>query len=151
MSWMGVAYGISFMHSFKAIPYKLLLPEWRPGIYIQSGVLCPIYPAGFENQSKLHVRVRPVRKTGLSEVPGFIHLPHHCDRERWSSFPLVLMEPIIWIHHISMCILSCFDILMHKITSQGKGLSPLKCSKFPLILMEQRYMHSLMLRKVGKI
>lgn len=48
--------------------------------------------------------------------------------------------------------LLCFDILMHEMTSLGKGLPPLKCSQFPSMIMEQRHTHIPTLpRKVGKI
>lgn len=130
------------MHSFKAIPHGL--PAARVRTWYQYSIrgLCCIYPAAFENTHTNTSQGEVSQYAWASWAPGFIYLPHQCGSETWTSFPLALMEPIVWIHHISMCIRSCFDILMHKITSLGKGLPPLKCSQFPLTIMEQRHTHT---------
>lgn len=148
-----VAYGICLMCSFKAIPHRLPAARVRTWyLYSIRGPL-PYLSSWFWKQRKLHARVRSVIKLGPPQAPGFLSLSHQCGGETWASFPLVLMEPVVWIHHISMCILSCFDILMHEITSLGKGLPLLKCSQFPLMIMEKTHTHThpLLLRKVGKI
>ena len=67
-----------------------------------------------------------------------------------ASFPLVLMEPIMWIHHVATCVLLCFDILVHEITSLGKGLPPLKCSQFPLTIMGQKETYPPLLNSGGQ-
>lgn len=137
-----VAYGIHLMRSFKTIPHRLPAARVRTWYLYSIWGLCCIYPAGFENKGNYMQGWGQSSSLGFLRRQVFYLCPVSVAGRHGPHSHLVLMEPVLWIHHISMCILSCFDILMHEITSLGKGLPLLKCSQFPLMIMEKRHIHT---------
>lgn len=138
------------MHSFKATLTGFPLAGWRPVSIFNQGPLCRIYPAGFKNKGK-HTHTGEVGQQARASwgSRAFLFAPS-AQRGDGASFPLVLMEPIMWIHHVATCVLLCFDILVHEITSLGKGLPPLKCSQFPLTIMGQKETYPPLLNSGGQ-
>lgn len=123
---------VSCIH-LKPHPVDYPLAGCRSGICIQSGASAMFMQLDLktkENPCGGEVSQRAWASWGASALLSAPAVPQG-DR---ASFPWVLMEPIRRIHCITVCILSCFDIVMHEITSLGKALPPLKCSQFPLMI-----------------
>lgn len=138
------------MHSFKATPHRLPTGRVKTRyLYSIRGCSAIFIQLDLKTKENTHAGEvgQPARASWGSRA--FLFAPSVQGGDG-ASFPLVLMEAITWIHHVAMCVLLCSDILMHEIASLGKGLPPLKCSQFPLMIMEQKEIYPSLLNSGGQ-